>query len=95
MHLPRKPATVFRRPNMAWSGSEFEESMANIRTQTTSRNLLLQAYICAAELATWGVGPDVIILHLIMLHLTCFNNNITSNNITSFTSILFNKSTLD
>ncbi len=28
----------------------------------TSRNLhvLLQTYICAAELATWGVGPDVI-----------------------------------
>ncbi len=45
---------------MAWSGSEFEESMPNTRTQTTSRNLLLQAYICAAELATWGVGPDVI-----------------------------------
>ncbi len=44
---------------MAWSGSEFEESMPNTRTQTTSRNLLLQTDICAAELATWGVGPDV------------------------------------
>ncbi len=44
---------------MAWSGSEFEESMPYTRTQTTSRNLLLQTYICAAELATWGVGPDV------------------------------------
>ncbi len=51
---------------MAWSGSEFEETMAKTRTQTTSRNLLLQTYIhvhvCAAELApiaTWGVGHDV------------------------------------
>ncbi len=35
--------------------------MPNICTQTTSRNLLLQPYIilCAAELVTWGVGPDV------------------------------------
>ncbi len=24
----------------------------------TSRSLLAQTYICAAELATWGVGPD-------------------------------------
>ncbi len=32
--------------------------MPNTRTQPTSRNLLLQTYICAAELATWGVGPD-------------------------------------
>ncbi len=47
------------RPNMAWSGSEFEESMTSTRTQTTSRNLQLQTYTCAAELATWGVGPDV------------------------------------
>ncbi len=34
--------------------------MPNTCTQTTSRNLLLQMYMCAAELATWGVGPDVI-----------------------------------
>ncbi len=40
-------------------GSEFEESMPSTRTQTTSCNLLLQTYICTAELATWGVGPDV------------------------------------
>ncbi len=47
---------------MAWSGCEFEESMPSTRTQTTSRNfILLQTYICAAELATWGVGPDVLI----------------------------------
>ncbi len=44
---------------MAWYGSEFEESMPNTHTQTTSHNLLLQTYMCAAELATWGVGPDV------------------------------------
>ncbi len=44
---------------MAWPGNEFEESMPNTRTQTTSRNLLLQTYICTAGLATWGVGPDV------------------------------------
>ncbi len=44
---------------MAWSGSEFDESMPNTRTQTTSCNLLLQTYICVAELATWDVGPDV------------------------------------
>ncbi len=25
----------------------------------SSRNLLAQMFICAAELATWGVGPDV------------------------------------
>ncbi len=41
---------------MAWPGNEFEESMPNTRTQTTPRNL---PYICAAGLATWGVGPDV------------------------------------
>ncbi len=40
-------------------GSEFEESMPNTRTQTTSRKLLLQTYICATDLATWAVGPDV------------------------------------
>ncbi len=33
--------------------------MPHTRTQTTSRNLLLQMHICAAELATWGVCPDV------------------------------------
>ncbi len=33
--------------------------MPNTRTQATKRNLLQQTYICAAELATWGVGPDV------------------------------------
>ncbi len=48
---------------MASPGSKFEESMPNTRTQTTmhlsltSCNLLLQTYICAAKLATWGVGP--------------------------------------
>ncbi len=46
--------------NMAWSGSEFEESMMIILTQTTSCSLLLQTYMCAAELVAWGVGPDVI-----------------------------------
>ncbi len=25
----------------------------------TSRNLLAWTYICAAELATWGVGPNI------------------------------------
>ncbi len=60
---------------MAWSGSEFEESMLSTRTQTTSHNLLLQTYICAAELATWGVGPDVLLvtityfLSLVLFHL--------------------------
>ncbi len=49
---------------MAWPGSEFEESVPNTRTQTTSRNLLLQMYMCAAELATWGVGPDVLPIKL-------------------------------
>ncbi len=44
---------------MVWSGSEFEESMIIILTQTTSCSLLLQTYMCAAELVTWGVGPDV------------------------------------
>ncbi len=50
---------------MAWSESEFEESMPNTRTQTNmhlsliSCNLLAQMYICTAELATWGVSPDV------------------------------------
>ncbi len=33
--------------------------MPNTRTQTTSRNLLLQTYMCTAGLAAWGVGPDV------------------------------------
>ncbi len=33
--------------------------MPNICTQSTSRNLLLQPYIFAAELVTWGVGPNV------------------------------------
>ncbi len=33
--------------------------MTNSRTQTISRNLLPEMNICAAELATWGVGPDV------------------------------------
>ncbi len=37
----------------------FEESMIIILTQTTSCSLLLQTYMCAAELVTWGVGPDV------------------------------------
>ncbi len=36
--------------------------MPNTRTQTTSRNLLLQTYICAVELVSWGVGPDVTLL---------------------------------
>ncbi len=49
---------------MAWPGNEFEESMPNTRTQTTSRNLLLQTYIRAAGLATWGVGPDVTLTKL-------------------------------
>ncbi len=31
------------------------ESMPCTRTQTTSRNLLLQMYICAAKLGAWGV----------------------------------------
>ncbi len=45
---------------MAWTGSEFGESMPNTRTQTnmhlsfTSRNLLAWTYIYAAKLATWG-----------------------------------------
>ncbi len=54
---------------MAWSGGEFEEPMPGTRTQTTSRNLLLQTYICAAELATWGVGPDVLKDHIDVLRL--------------------------
>ncbi len=60
MHLPRKPATVcwVAKHGVVWQ--QVEESMLNTRTQTTSRNLLLQTYICAAELATWGVGPDAI-----------------------------------
>ncbi len=56
-HINQLPSS--RRPKIAWSGSEFEQSLPNTRTQTTSRNLLLQTYICAAELTTWGVGPDV------------------------------------
>ncbi len=59
--------TPFWPPNRAWSESDFEESMPNTHTQTdmhlslTSRNSLAWTYIhvCAAELATWGVGPDV------------------------------------
>ncbi len=51
---------------MAWPGNEFEDSMPNTRTQTTSRNLLLQTYMYAAGLATWGVGPDVIKLKIII-----------------------------
>ncbi len=53
-----------RRPNMAWSGNEFEGSMPNTRTQTTmhlsltTHNLLDWTDICVDELATWGVGPD-------------------------------------
>ncbi len=43
---------------------EFEESMPNARTQTTSHNLLLQTYISAVELVTWGVGPNVTIVKL-------------------------------
>ncbi len=41
----------------------YRVKLPNTRTQTTSRNLLLQTYTYAAELATWGVGPDVI-LHI-------------------------------
>ncbi len=48
--------------------------MPNTHTQTISRNLLLQTYICAAELATWHVGLDLTIpariigeLHLYLL----------------------------
>ncbi len=33
--------------------------MPHTRTQTSASNLLLQTYISAAQLATWGVGPDV------------------------------------
>ncbi len=44
--------------------SEFEESIPSTCTQTTSRNLLLQTYICAAELVTCGVGPDVVHVYM-------------------------------
>ncbi len=54
-HINQLPTS--RRPNLAWSESKFEKSMPNTHTQTTSRNLLLQTNICAAELATCGVGP--------------------------------------
>ncbi len=33
-------------------------TQTNMHLSLTSRNLLAQTYICAAELATWGVGPD-------------------------------------
>ncbi len=73
-HVNQLPSS--RRPNMALAGNEFEESMPNTRTQTTSRILLLQTYIRAAGLVTWGVGPDVrnnvfliIILQLVVIKL--------------------------
>ncbi len=55
-HINQLPSS--RRPKMVWSGSEFEESTIIILTQTTSCSLLLQTYMCAAKLVTWGVGPD-------------------------------------
>ncbi len=60
LHINQLPSST--RPNLAYSGSKLEESMPNTHTQTTrtSRNLLLQTYICATKLATWGVGPYVI-----------------------------------
>ncbi len=45
------------RPNMAWSESEIEDSVPNTRTQTKMH--LSWTYIRTAELAIWGVGPDV------------------------------------
>ncbi len=58
-----KLITLVLQHGVVWE--RVEESMPNTRTQTnmnlslTSRNLLARTYICAAELATWGVGLDV------------------------------------
>ncbi len=61
MHLPQNQLHIpsSRRANMAWSGNEFEESLAITCSHTTSHNLLLQTYMCAAELVIWGVGPNL------------------------------------
>ncbi len=47
-----------------WLGSESDDPSSNSAQCSTfflSFSLLAQPDICAAELATWGVGPDVII----------------------------------
>ncbi len=42
------------------AGREFEEPMPNTRTYTDMYlHFTGPDVICAAELATWGVGPDV------------------------------------
>ncbi len=60
-------AILATKHGVAWE--RVEQSMPNTRAQNnmhlslTLLNLLAQMYIhvhvCAAELATWGVGPDV------------------------------------
>ncbi len=45
VHLPQ--LLYSRRPNIAWSESEFEESMPNVHTQT-NMHVLARMYICAA-----------------------------------------------
>ncbi len=71
---------------MAQSGSEFEELLPNAHAQTkmylslTSRYLLARTYLCAAELVTWGVGPDVFIPGIISSGLKQTRQNRGSEN---------------
>ncbi len=69
MHLPRKPATVFRaRDGQTWRGlgaSLMNQRLVLVLRLTCTRPghhanyVLARTYICAAGLTTWGVGPDL------------------------------------